>query len=75
MFKIIGYAGEGFLQEVKAAAEKVLGPLQDGRQLSSRASSGGKYLAVTLDVEVESAGQVLAVYEALRGVTGVVTMV
>ncbi len=76
MFKVIGFAGEGFAEAVRAAAESVLGPLaDDGRQVRCRPSSGGRYLSVTLEVEVAGGGQVLAVYQALRCVEGVVVLV
>lgn len=75
MFKVIGYQGGGFYQAVRQVAEAVLGPLSEGRQVRSRPSSGDKYLAVTLDVEVESASQVLEVYAELKRLEGVVVLV
>jgi putative lipoic acid-binding regulatory protein len=75
MFKVIGFGGEGFAEDVAVAAETVLGPLDRGDCLRVRPSSGGKYLSVTLDVEPASAQQVLDVYTALKRVEGVVVLV
>ncbi|MCB2189517.1 MAG: DUF493 domain-containing protein [Deltaproteobacteria bacterium] len=75
MFKIIGFAREAFAPEVRAAAEAVLGPLEEVGSLRGRPSSGGKYLAVTLEVEVANPDQVLAIYAGLRLVAGVVVLV
>lgn len=74
-FKVIGFGGEGFAEDVAAAAETVLGPLDRDACLRLRPSSGGKYLSVTLEVEPASAKQVLAIYAALRLVEGVVVLV
>jgi hypothetical protein len=73
MFKIIGFAGEGFGSEVSAAAARVLG--QESVEASFRPSRRGRYLAVTLETRVESAQQVLEVYAELRRVEGVVMLV
>jgi hypothetical protein len=76
MFKVIGFAGPEFMAAVRAAAESVLGVLEDpGRQLRCRPSSGGRYLSVTLEVMVADAPQVLAIYAALKQVQGVVVLV
>ncbi|RJX30638.1 MAG: DUF493 domain-containing protein [Desulfarculus sp.] len=75
MFKIIGFDDNGFLQRVRLAAEEVLGPLNEDSQVRSRPSAGHKYLAVTLDVEVDSPDQVLAVYAGLRRLEGLMVLV
>lgn len=76
MFKVIGFGGAEFAAAVGAAAQSVLGPLGGpGRGLRSRPSSGGRYTAVTLEVEVSDAQQVLEVYAALKQVQGVVVLV
>jgi putative lipoic acid-binding regulatory protein len=74
MFKVIGFAGEGFETAVRQAAQSVLGPL-DQDALSRRPSRGGRYVSLTLEVEVAQAEQVLAVYAALKQVQGVVVLV
>lgn len=75
MFKVIGFDDNCFLQRARQAAEAVLGPLSEGNQVRCRPSSGNKYLAVTLDVEVDSPEQVLAVYAGLRQLQGLVVLV
>ena len=76
MFKVIGFGGAEFAAAVSAAAQAVLGPLDGaGRRVSSRPSRGGRYTAVTLEVQVAGAQQVLEVYAALRAVQGVVVLV
>ena len=76
MFKIIGFAGPDFQDLVRRAAESVLGPLSDPQaQVSCRPSSGGRYLSVTLELNVADASQVLAIYAALKQVQGVVVLV
>ncbi len=76
MFKVIGFAGPDFLPAVRRAAESVLGRLEEPeRQVRGRPSSGGRYLAVTLEVLVANAAQVLAIYAALKQVQGVVVLV
>lgn len=74
MFKVIGFAGAGFEDCVRQAAQSVLGPLEDAA-LRSRPSRGGRYVSVTLEVEVAHAQEVLAIYAALRQVQGVVVLV
>jgi putative lipoic acid-binding regulatory protein len=76
MFKVIGFAGPQFMTAVQAAAESVLGVLENPeRQLRCRPSSGGRYLSITLEVVVADAAQVLAIYGALKQVQGVVVLV
>lgn len=74
-FKVIGFGHDEFAAEVRAAAEGVVGPLTDRFAVRTRPSSGGKYHAVTLEVEAGGADQVLGIYEALRAVEGVVMLV
>jgi hypothetical protein len=75
MFKAIGFGGEEFAGAVQSAAETVLGPLAWGDQVRARPSAGGRYLAVTLEVQVRDADQVLEVYEALRRVAGLAILI
>jgi len=75
MFKVIGFEAPSYVDDVRRAVEGVLGPLGEEGQVRCRPSSGGKYVAVTLEVLVRDSGQVLAVYAALRGVSGVVALV
>ncbi len=75
MFKAIGPGHPSFEARVRGAVEKVLGPMLDTDRVRVRPSSGGKYSAVTLEVEVASAEQVLAVYDTLRALEGLVALV
>lgn len=75
MFKVIGYAAEGFVDDVRRAGETVLGSIDPDKDVRVRPSSGGKYESVTLDVHVQGGQQVLDVYHALRHVEGVITIV
>lgn len=74
MFKVIGYNSGDFAQEVRRAAEAVLGPITGEGELRSRPSAGGKYLAVTIDTQVDSSEKVLAVYDGLKALEGVVML-
>ncbi len=76
MFKVIGFGAEEFTTAVRQAAEAVLGPLGEaGGRLHSRPSRGGRYTAVSLEVKVVDARQVLEVYAAFKRVQGVVVLV
>ncbi len=75
MFKAIGYNSGEFAQKVRQAAEGVLGPLTEEGSLRSRPSAGGKYLAVTIESELASPEQVLAVYDALKALEGLVALI
>lgn len=76
MFKVIGFGAEEFTTAVRQAAEAVLGPLTGTDQrLTSRPSRGGRYTAVSLEVKVAHAQQVLDIYAALKQVQGVVVLV
>jgi putative lipoic acid-binding regulatory protein len=67
--------GKEFAALVQTAAEMVLGPLSRGQQVRTRPSSQGRYTAVTLEVWVADAQQVLAVYQALRQVPGLAILI
>lgn len=74
MFKVVGYNSVDFAQEVRRAAEAVLGPITGEGEFRSRPSAGGKYLAVTIDTGVASSAQVLEVYSALKALEGLVML-
>ena len=73
-FKVIGYADKRLLNDVKSAAENVLGPLDDDGAVSGKASSQGRYESITVEAMMQSAEQVLEVYAALRQVSGLVSI-
>ncbi len=73
-FKVIGFAGEAFLAAVKEAAQGVLGSADD-YELSTRPSSAGRYVSISLDADMRDSAQVLDMYTALKQVQGVVVLV
>lgn len=58
---------------VVSAVGATLAAPGDVLEISERASRTGKYVSVSLRVHVADAEMVLAIYETLRGVDGVVT--
>lgn len=65
VFKVIGTNSERFISLVVEAAAGVVGEGVES-DVSTRESSGGKHLSVTLSVEVEDAESVLDIYAALQ---------
>lgn len=63
--KIFGVAAEDFTAHVQALVERA-GGVEPVEPPTVRASQGGKYLAVTVVVELTSESQRLAIYQALR---------
>jgi hypothetical protein len=64
-FKVIGTNSDEFLESVVRVVNETLG---DGTEpdVSTRESSGGKHLSVTVSVEVSDAESVLEVYAGFR---------
>jgi putative lipoic acid-binding regulatory protein len=63
--KVIGLAGDDFAEHARALVERAAGaPV--AAPPSVRASGGGRYLSVTVEVRLTSEAQRLAVYAALR---------
>jgi putative lipoic acid-binding regulatory protein len=73
LFKVIGRVENGFAARVVAAVREELAYEVDPPH-SVREAVGGRHIAVTLEPEVETAAQVLAVYRRVRGLAGVVMM-
>lgn len=69
MFKVIGTNSDAFVANVIQAVINALGPVEPA--LKTRESAGGKHVAVTVDVSVDSAEAVLEVYQAFQAVEGV----
>jgi len=69
VFKVIGDAEGGFLARVLATTREAAGLLEDP-VFTVRQSTGGKHVAVTLEVPTESAEQVLVIYGRLAEVEG-----
>lgn len=68
MFKVIGENSPEFVALIIQAATLVTGPAA-APNVSVRESSGGKHQAVTLSIDVQSAEQVLEIYEAFRSIS------
>lgn len=65
-FKAVGEASADFEAALLERVARVLGrPLQPGEH-SCRQSSGGRYLSVTINVQVANGAQVYAIYEAIQ---------
>lgn len=64
-FKVIGEKGEGFADAAKTAAIDTLGESALAES-STRDSSGGAYVSVTLRLEVQSAKQIEKAYESFK---------
>lgn len=73
IFKVIGKSEGGFLARAVAAVREELAQDTDP-PFSIRESKGGRHIAVTLEPQVASAGQVLAVYRRLSVMVGLVMM-
>lgn len=67
--KAIGEAGDDFERRVVDAVTEHL-PAASDLEHSVRATRGGRHLAVTLNVTVQNAEQVRAIYAALHAVDG-----
>ncbi len=71
MFKVIGRAENGFAARVVAGVREAL-ELDQDPLFKVRETLGGRHVAVTLEPTVQSASQVLAVYQRLRTLVGLV---
>jgi putative lipoic acid-binding regulatory protein len=69
MFKVIGRTENGFVARTVAAVRDELAEPFDP-PYSVRQTGGGRYVAVTLEVRVQSALQVLAVYKRMAQLPG-----
>ena len=72
-FKAIGLAENHFVGRVLAAVRECL-PEAAEPPFSSRATSNGKHVSVTIEPEVESAERVIEIYRSLRAVEGLVML-
>lgn len=71
--KAIGRAGDDFEARVLSAAhEEVASPSEVDH--SSRTTPGGRHIAVTLDITVQTAEQVHAIYARIRDVPGLLLL-
>lgn len=65
-FKAVAKADVDVVKDLIARVEAVMGRAVEEGSWSTRESSGGKYVSLTVDVHVTEAKQVYDVYEALR---------
>lgn len=70
VFKVIGENSSDFMVRVVQAVVHVVGDPAE-LSMSTRESSGGKHMSVTLSVAVVDADTVLSIYDMLRKVEGV----
>jgi len=68
-FKAIGQAEDDFEARVVAAVHEEL-PAASDLEHSVRSTRGGRHVALTLDVTVQTPQQVLAIYARIREVRG-----
>jgi putative lipoic acid-binding regulatory protein len=71
LFKVIGRSEQGFVARTVAAVRDAVAAEFDP-PFSVRETSGGKHVAVTLEVPVERAEQVIAVYRRVQKLAGLV---
>ncbi len=69
--KVIGVAADGFVARVVLAMrEEIAGGMDPPYRL--RRTPGGRHVSITLEPTLESAEQVLGIYDRIRAVDGVV---
>jgi len=73
MFKAIGRTDNGFVARTVAAVRDELAEPVDP-PYSVRETGNGRYVAVTLEVRVETALQVLAVYKRMADLAGLMLL-
>jgi len=73
MFKVIGRAENGFAARVVAAVRDELTDATDP-PYRVRETHGGRHVAVTLEPTVQTAQQVLAVYQRIQQIVGLVML-
>jgi putative lipoic acid-binding regulatory protein len=73
MFKVIGKNVDGFSARVVACIRDTL-QLEVDPHFRSRTTKGERHISITVEPEVQTAEQVLAVYGELRTIEGVVLL-
>jgi putative lipoic acid-binding regulatory protein len=73
MFKVIGRSENGFVGRTVAAVRDALAAEVDP-PYTVRETSAGRHVSVTLEVEVRTAKDVLAVYRRVNRLTGLVML-
>jgi putative lipoic acid-binding regulatory protein len=73
MFKVIGRSENGFVaRTVAAVRDEIAAPVDPPYRV--RSTPGGRHVSVTLELEVETAEQVLDVYRRLQKLVGLVML-
>lgn len=73
MFKVIGKSERGFVARTVAVTRDEL-ELEVDPPFSFRETAGGRHVAVTLELEMRDAQQVISVYRRLRQLEGLVLL-
>ena len=73
MFKVIGRADEGFMARVVAAVREELAHSTDP-PYKVRETVSGRHIAITLEPNVQTVDQILAVYRRIQKLTGLVML-
>jgi putative lipoic acid-binding regulatory protein len=73
MFKVIGLVENGFAARVVAAVRDELAGETDP-PFRLRETAGGRHVSVTLEPTVQTATQVLAIYNRIRRTAGLVML-
>ena len=71
MFKVIGRAESGFVALVVAAVREELAEGVDP-PFQVRSARGGRHLSITLEPNVQTAQQVIAIYQRIQKIAGLV---
>jgi len=72
-YKVIGRAEANFVGRVLSAVRRELPPDAEP-SFSSRKTAGGRHVSVTIEPDVETAADVLAIYRSLRELEGLVLL-
>lgn len=73
MFKVIGRTENGFVGRAVAAVRDALSAAVDP-PYSVRETAGGRHVSVTVEAEVQTAEDVLAVYRRVHQLVGLVVL-
>lgn len=71
--KVIGHTQNDFVARILTAVRTVLDESVE-LPYTTRETSGGRHVAITIEPILDSAGQVLAVYECISGTDGLVLL-
>ncbi len=75
MFKVIAFQTDDLESRVSEALAKGLGDAHASTNLRSRGSKHNRYMSVTVEPVVQDAAQVLAVYDELKKLEGLIALI